>query len=462
MADKLPYEELKETLAENKQTLEKAFQYTNDLQLQMMTLQQKKALVCSLETMADEQKMGQQLTAIEAGISLSDMSEKVTTIQEIVEAMLLGNTVILLEEKQEGIVLQTVQEHERTPDEPENERVVQGAHNGFIENLDINVHLIRRCLQQENLHVTYKSVGKQNENNVAIVYLKGEANEETIQYIEDQLEGMQEKKVTVIGELVNYLLRHVKTIFPKKLYTERPDRTTAYLTEGKIAILMDNSAIACIVPISFFAFFHSPDDFNGQVYDGILFRFIRLASFFGALIFPATYIAIITFHFEIIPFEMVTLVKNSIETVPFPPFFEAFIMIVTIELIREAGIRLPSPIGQTIGIVGGIIIGEAVVTAGLVSNVVVIVIALTAIMSFTISSYEMGNILRILSFPIMVAASLFGFVGIVASTLIILFHLCKVKVLDTPYFYPLAPFDFASIKRTLFRFHTETMDVKKK
>src|SRR5699024_4464192 len=362
--------------------LEKAFQYTNDLQLQMMTLQQKKALVCSIETMADEQKLGQQLTAIEAGISLSDMSEKVTTIQEIVEAMLLGNTVILLEEKQEGIVLQTVQEHERTPDEPENERVVQGAHNGFIENLDINVHLIRRCLQQENLHVTYKSVGKQNENNVAIVYLKGEANEETIQYIEDQLEGMQEKKVTVIGDLVNYLLRHVKTIFPKKLYTGRPDRTTAYLTEGKIAILMDNNAIACIVTISFFAFFHSLDDFNGQVYDGILFRFIRLASFFGslvfpskyieiiqfyyeiilfrfirlasffgALIFPATYIAIITFHFEIIPVEMVTLVKNSIETVPFPPFFEAFIMIVSIELIREAGIRLPSPIGQTIGIV---------------------------------------------------------------------------------------------------------------
>src|SRR5699024_5515135 len=191
VADKLPYEELKETLAENKQTLEKAFQYTNDLQLQMMTLQQKKALVCSIETMADEQKLGQQLTAIEAGISLSDMSEKVTTIQEIVEAMLLGNTVILLEEKQERIVLQTVQEkekkegndyqtvqkHEQSPEDHENALVEQGPHNGFIENLYINVHLISRCLQQQNFHVTDKSVGKQKENNVAIVYLKGEANE---------------------------------------------------------------------------------------------------------------------------------------------------------------------------------------------------------------------------------------------------------------------------------------------
>src|SRR5699024_5275049 len=223
------------------------------------------------------------------------------------------------------------------------------------------------------------------------------------------------------------------TVFPKKLYTERPDRAASYLEEGKIAVMMDNSSSACIVPISFFAFFQSPDDYNGQILDGMVFRLLRLACFFGALTFPALYIAVITFHFEIIPFEMITLVKNSIETVPFPPFYEAFIMIVTIELIREAGIRLPSPIGQTIGIVGGIIIGEAVVTAGLVSNVVVIVIALTAIMSFTISSYEMGNILRILSFPIMVAASLFGFVGIVASALIILFHLCKVKVLDTPY-----------------------------
>src|SRR5690625_1462270 len=123
---------------------------------------------------------------------------------------------------------------------------------------------------------------------------------------------MQEKKVTVIGDLVNYLLRHVKTIFPKKLYTGRPDRTTAYLTEGKIAILMDNNAIACIVPISFFAFFHSPDDFNGQVYDGILFRFIRLASFFGALIFTATYISIITFHYEIYSIVLVSLIIYSL------------------------------------------------------------------------------------------------------------------------------------------------------
>src|SRR5699024_5255241 len=199
-------------------------------------------------------------------------------------------------------------------------------------------------------------------------------------------------------------------------------------------------------PVSFFSFFQSPDDYHKRPYVGSLFRILRFISFWGALIFPALYIAIIGYHFEIIPNELITLVKQSIETVPFPPFFEVLIMIITIELIREAGIRLPTSVGQTIGIVGGIIIGESVVNAGLVSNVVVIVVALTVIMSFTIPSYEMGNTIRLLSFPVMISAALFGFVGITLSFIIIFMHLCKLESFGTPYFSPLAPFSLQGMK----------------
>src|SRR5699024_10778652 len=204
-------------------------------------------------------------------------------------------------------------------------------------------------------------------------------------------------------------------------------------------------------PVSFFSFFQSPDDYHKRPYVGSLFRILRFISFWGALIFPALYIAIIGYHFEIIPNELITLVKQSIETVPFPPFFEVLIMIITIELIREAGIRLPTSVGQTIGIVGGIIIGESVVNAGLVSNVVVIVIAITAIMSFTLPSYEMSNTIRLLSLPIMIASALFGFVGIVASFMLLFIHLCRLEIYGTPYLSPITPLDADGVKDTFIR-----------
>src|SRR5690625_6000874 len=157
--------------------------------------------------------------------------------------------------------------------------------------------------------------------------------------------------------------------------------------EGRIAVMSENSTDAIILPVTFFSFFQSPDDYNSRFYAGTVFRLFRLFSFVVTLLLPSIYITLVGFHFEIIPYEMITLVKSSITGIPFPPFFEAILMAITVELIREAGIRLPSPIGETIGIVGGLIIGDAVVNAGLVSNLMVIVIALTAIMSFDILSY---------------------------------------------------------------------------
>src|SRR5699024_9461235 len=145
------------------------------------------------------------------------------------------------------------------------------------------------------------------------------------------------------------------------------DRLEAHLMEGRVAILAEGSTNAIILPVTFFSFFQSIDDFNERIYTATVFRLLRMFSFLGALLFARLYVAIVGFHFEIIPFEMISLVKTSISTVPFPPVIEALLMAVTIELIREAGIRLPSPIGETIGIVGGLIIGEAVVNAGIVS-----------------------------------------------------------------------------------------------
>ena len=229
-----------------------------------------------------------------------------------------------------------------------------------------------------------------------------------------------------------------------------------------MGILADGSSDLSIVPITLFAFFQSPDDYNIRFYNGTFFRLLRFLSFFGSLILPAIYIAVVSFHFEIIPFDMIQIVKGSIENIPFSPFAEALIMAITIELIREAGIRLPNPIGQTIGIVGGLIIGDAVVNAGLISNLMVIVIAVTAIMSFGIPSYEMGNTARMLSFPIMLSAATLGFVGIVFSFMVILIHLCKLNSFGIPYISTLAPLHIQNFKDGIFRFPIWTMNMRPK
>jgi spore germination protein KA len=205
------------------------------------------------------------------------------------------------------------------------------------------------------------------------------------------------------------------------------------------------------MPVNFFSFYQSVDDYNKRWQIGSFFRFIRLFSFFIAIGLPAVYIAIVSFHFEVIPFGLILLIKSSLEDIPYPPLFEALLMELTIELIREASIRLPTRIGSTIAIVGGLVIGDAVVKAGLVSNLMIIVVAITAIAAYIVPSNEMSAAVRILRFPFMIAAATLGFFGIVFGFMILLFHLCRLYTFGSPYFAPLAPLNLADLKDAFIR-----------
>jgi spore germination protein KA len=223
------------------------------------------------------------------------------------------------------------------------------------------------------------------------------------------------------------------------------------LMDGRIAILSDGSPTALVLPITFFAFYQTPDDYNSRWILGSFFRLIRLLSFLIAVSFPAIYISIVSFHYEILPVELVFNIKGSLEYVPFPPLIEAMVMQTTLELLREASIRLPSPIAQTIGVVGGLVIGTAVVEANLVSNTMIVIIAITAIASFVVPLSEMGTSVRLLGFPLMLAASFIGLIGIVFILMIVLIHLCKLESFGSPYFSPFAPFRFKDLKDTFIR-----------
>lgn len=450
-----------ETVEKNCHFLQGAFNETEDLEIEDVIFQQIPGKIVYLHTVANAEKCEEVFfkyskEVLEAPCDAREFSGvtifKTDSLEKIVESIVQGMCVLFLENESKAYIFDTPIESNRSPDEPDTEKTVRGAHIGFIEDLNTNLHLLRNRIKNEDLHIKYMTLGTETNQEVAIVYMDNLANEQTVSEIENRLAEITVDSVFAPGYIEEFIEESPYSPFPQNLYTERPDRVEAHLMEGRIAILSENSADAIILPVTFFSFFQSPDDYNSRPYTGSVFRLLRFFSFLGTLLLPPLYIALVGFHFEIIPYEMITLVKSSITGIPFLPFFEAMFMAVTVELIREAGVRLPSPIGETIGIVGGLIIGDAVVNAGLVSNVMVIVIALTAIMSFTISSYEMGNTVRILNLPIMIAASLFGFVGIVIAFSLIVAHMCKLESFGVPYLSPLAPVTIAEWKDAILRF----------
>ena len=448
------------TLEENINYIRDALCNTDDLKTSTIKLNGKPGMIVYLETIVDMEQFQKDffplLTNMKDEQSLDDVLvgpevQKNNQLNQVVLEMLKGHSAIFMKDETNCWLINHLQVNSRSPEEPENEKTIRGSHKGFIEELDVNLNLIRERIQNAQLTIKYFTLGTETNINVAMIYMNDIANPSTVEEVQERIESISSDMVFTPGYIEEDLEDSAFSPFQQVLFTERPDKVEANLIEGRVIIMSEGATDATIVPVTFFSFFQSPDDYNIRFFAGSAFRLLRIFCFWGSLTLPAIYIAVIAFHFEIIPFDMVEIVKGSIENIPFSPFIEALIMLVTIELIREAGIRLPTPIGQTIGIVGGLIIGDAVVNAGLVSNIMVIIIALTAIMSFCIPSYEMGNTVRILSLPVMLGAATLGFVGIVFALLIIFVHLCTLQSFRTPYLSPLIPFHFKELQDAIIR-----------
>jgi spore germination protein KA/spore germination protein len=239
--------------------------------------------------------------------------------------------------------------------------------------------------------------------------------------------------------------------FPQMHNTERPDKVVANLLEGKVAILVDGTPFALIVPAVFAQFYQSPEDYYERYYIVTLIRFVRAISFFLALLLPSMYIAFSAFHPEMIPSRLVFAMSAGRSTVPFPSMVEALIMETAIEILREASARLPRQIGPTIGIVGALVIGESAVQAGLVSPVMVIIVALTTIASFTSPSYSTSISTRVLRFPMILSAGIFGLYGIMLLSLLIMIHLVSLKPFGVPYLSPLSPLNLRGMMDFIIR-----------
>lgn len=435
------------------------FYHSHDLKTYQFTFNQKECVCFYFETLVDQDKLEQKLFVPLAKYTNKNNMDnftlehfpKSTNFDDVTSKMLNGFSIFYIDGEQHVFLIDTASNFARSTDEPQNEKVIRGSHQGFVEDLTINLNLLRKRIEDQNLFIQYLTLGKKTNTKVAITYMKGIANEEVVNAVQRRLKSISTDAIFDSGYLEEFIEDSTSSLFPQMLNTERPDRVKANLMEGRIAIFAEGTPTVLIVPINFFSFYQSPDDYNSRAYIGTFIRFMRLFSVLTAITLPAIYIAVISFHFEVLPDELVITVKGSVDKIPYPPLIEALIMELTIEMIREAGIRLPSAIGPTISIVGGLVIGDAVVKAGLVSNTMIVVVATTAIASYVVPSNEMSSAVRLLRFPMMIVATLLGFVGIVFGLMALLIHLCTLESFGTPYFAPIAPFRWRDLKDSIVR-----------
>lgn len=370
---------------------------------------------------------------------------------QIESAILNGECVLFVDTLTEAFIYETPDFPKRSIEDTPIESSLLGAHVGFTETGSDNIALIRKQIQNRELKIKEMTVGRRGKLKLSIMYLADVVNLEVLKVLEERIQKVDVDSIINAGLLAEYIEDQPYSPFPQLLLTERPDFAAAEILQGRIVVVVDRSPNVIVGPVTFDTFFKTMDDYSTRWINASFIRLMRYFGFFVAIFLPAAYIAVISFHFEIIPLKLLLSVGVSRERIPFPPYIEAFIMELTLEMLREAGIRLPAKIGQTVGIVGGIVIGQAAVEAGIVSNIMVIIVALTAIASFIIPNYDMGSAIRLVRFPMMLLASLFGFVGIAVGLMILLAHFIELESLGTPYGSPIAPLRFADWKDVVIR-----------
>ena len=322
---------------------------------------------------------------------------------------------------------------QRSLSNPSNEIVIRGAQVGFTENLRTNTSLIRRYINNENLVIESVDVGDLSKTSCAICYLKNVANSDLVAEVRYRLNNLSIDYLISSGQLEQLIQDEDKTSLPQMLSTERPDKTANMLFDGRVAIIVNGSPYILIVPAIFSDFLSSPEDYNLKHQYANFLRILRILSIAFALLLPSLYMAITNFHQEIIPTQLLYPIISSREAVPFPILFEILIMEISFELIREASIRVPSPIGPTIGIVGALILGQAAVEASIVSPILIIIVSFTAICSFSIPDFSLSFHFRIMRFAYILLGSMAGFLGISAGICVHLLVINNLKSFGVDY-----------------------------
>ncbi|HDR6955849.1 MULTISPECIES: spore germination protein [Bacillus cereus group] len=379
-------------------------------------------------------------------------------LQKIEDMVLKGHAIIQLNQQDQKCMLANIAiDNYRAPTPPLNESTVIGPQEGFVEDIDTNINLVRKRLPVLDLQTKEMIIGEFSKTKVVMMYLDNLAEKDNVDFLEESLRALEYDQINdsaYIQELMGE-----KSIFPLYINTERTDRVTKALIDGKIAIFVDGSPSVLLTPVSYFDFFISPEDYNVSWMYATFSRILRLIAVLFSICATPLYVAVLNYHYELIPSDLLETLILSRAQVPFPPLIEALFLELAIDLLREAGARLPMKVGQTLGIVGGIVIGQASVQAGLTSNILLIIVALSALASFITPIYKMGNAVRLLRFPFLMFAEIGGLFGISLGFIFLFTHLFRLTSLRKPYalFYPTRQ---QSVKDSWIRFPLTMIDTR--
>lgn len=387
---------------------------------------------------------GEQLTMdyVEQALLPGNQIKRVRTYTNLTQEIVGGSSVVVIDGLDQAVSVETKGWEHRTISEPKSESVVRGPQEGFVETLRPNTAAIRRQMRAPNLVTEIFTVGARSRADVALMYLYGVANPKLVKEVRRRVQAIGDKIdfVNDTGTLEQLIEDHPRALVPQTIATERPDRCAAFLNEGHVVLVMGTSPFALIIPATFTMFIHTAEDYYLRWPYGSFVRGVRFFAGFIALLLPAIYIAIVNYHQEMLPTDLLLAIATARENVPFPAIVEVLIMEGSFELIREAGVRIPSVIGPTLGIVGALILGQAAVAASIVSPILIIIVAVTALSSFAVPNYSAAFSLRVLRFVFIILAAFLGFFGMAFGITALSVHLVSLKSFGVPFMSPIAPY----------------------
>jgi len=379
----------------------------------------------------------------ECVVSNNDLKES-KSMQQAVDNIMSGEALLFIDGEDRALVIGVKAPQGRQVAEPDTEVSIRGAREGFVENLLTNTTLLRKRIKNPNLKLEMMQLGEQTKTDICICYIKGIANEETVKEVKERLNKIKTDAILDTGYIEQYISDSRLSLFPTVGNSEKCDKLAGKLLEGRVAIFCDGTPYVLTIPYLYIESIQASDDYYDHAFFASFMRLLRLLALLVSNLMPGMYVALVSFHHTVIPFKLMITLAASRQGIPFSPFTEAVLMIAAFELLREAGVRMPRPIGQSLSIVGAIVLGEASVAAGIASNLMVIIVAITAICSFVVPPLIRATML--LRFAFLAAANFLGFLGIAFVFVAVFIHLCGLRSFGVPYLAPFSPLTVSDIK----------------
>ena len=386
----------------------------------------------------------------------------INTYKDICYYLNYGFTIILIEDENKYIALETKNNLSRSISTPQTEKSLRASMDSFVENIQTNIGLIRRRIKSNDLWIDSIEIGRYTKTKVNILYIKSIYKKKYLNIIKEKLNQIDIDGIINIGAIKNLITDENKTIFPTVITTERPDKVSSALLKGKIVLLIDTSPFAIILPVSLNDFFLQTEDTYSKSINISLTRIIRYLAFFITILTPAIYIALTTHNEELLPIKLLNSIITQRQNVPFSVFTEALIMLVSFEILKESELRLPNFTTSSLSIVGALILGQASVEAGIVSPIMIIVIAITSISSLLLTEPELSNSIRWYRLLFMIGANLLGISGIILIIILLLLDLSRTNSFGLPYMYPFIPTNLYALKNSIIKFPIKKLNKREK